>query len=480
MKQKPAFLLNVVTPPGSFDINVSPDKREIILSTEDLILDELRRVLNALYESSRHTFFVNQPPDNSQKLLGFRINSDKLSRNREAFSQSSVVEVDVEDQSNDREAEVRPSQQSQSADDLRTPISQESLSRSITSTTQENRYSSDRSLSVRDSRKRLREDSSKSESETETPHVPTRSRDYTKAAACDSLAETIVTPVDAQNERAASPHGIEDLAGNSCQRRRESGPVWSSGVSRDKTRLGVSGIFKERMSFIQSEKSNSTPRSAPLLEESTGEQFEDNAITVGSHVKSVREYDLDSVTSVRRMRADQPASGAEQPPSRGNAQKGAQEVISLDAESEPEVEKSEPKIIFSALADDSIINEKKRSKLVVNFSLDNIKHGIQFLQNAKAGGSTSFFSQSNATGDAKPVSISPSDVDIDNEKGVKVLSKQVIKTCSKLNLSNCRDRAVFLEFQRNEDFRTIQFRIYNRRASRRFVYIGSACVRRKI
>lgn len=32
MKQKPAFILDLRLPPGSFDVNVTPDKREIFMT----------------------------------------------------------------------------------------------------------------------------------------------------------------------------------------------------------------------------------------------------------------------------------------------------------------------------------------------------------------------------------------------------------------------------------------------------------------
>lgn len=32
MKQKPAFILDLKLPPGSFDVNVTPDKREIFMT----------------------------------------------------------------------------------------------------------------------------------------------------------------------------------------------------------------------------------------------------------------------------------------------------------------------------------------------------------------------------------------------------------------------------------------------------------------
>lgn len=31
MNQKPAFVVNIIVPPGSYDVNITPDKREILL-----------------------------------------------------------------------------------------------------------------------------------------------------------------------------------------------------------------------------------------------------------------------------------------------------------------------------------------------------------------------------------------------------------------------------------------------------------------
>lgn len=38
MSQKPAFILNIEAPPGTFDINLSPDKREVLFSKQKNIL----------------------------------------------------------------------------------------------------------------------------------------------------------------------------------------------------------------------------------------------------------------------------------------------------------------------------------------------------------------------------------------------------------------------------------------------------------
>jgi DNA mismatch repair ATPase MutL len=45
MSQKPAFVINILVPPGSFDVNISPDKREILLTN---YRDLLGRSVSAL------------------------------------------------------------------------------------------------------------------------------------------------------------------------------------------------------------------------------------------------------------------------------------------------------------------------------------------------------------------------------------------------------------------------------------------------
>jgi len=58
MGHKPAFILNLQLRSGSFDVNVSPDKRDIFLVAETGIFDALRSGLNELWGPSRHTFTV--------------------------------------------------------------------------------------------------------------------------------------------------------------------------------------------------------------------------------------------------------------------------------------------------------------------------------------------------------------------------------------------------------------------------------------
>ncbi|CAM9152807.1 unnamed protein product [Pylaiella littoralis] len=70
MKQKPAFILDLRLPPGTFDVNVTPDKREIFMTGEAKVLDCLKTALHRLWESSRYTIPVNQGQLVQARLTG--------------------------------------------------------------------------------------------------------------------------------------------------------------------------------------------------------------------------------------------------------------------------------------------------------------------------------------------------------------------------------------------------------------------------
>ncbi|KAG5176090.1 hypothetical protein JKP88DRAFT_259047 [Tribonema minus] len=60
MKNKPAAIVNVQLPPGDFDVNVTPDKREVFVTGEAALLEALKAALHELWSPSRYTFAVNQ------------------------------------------------------------------------------------------------------------------------------------------------------------------------------------------------------------------------------------------------------------------------------------------------------------------------------------------------------------------------------------------------------------------------------------
>lgn len=58
MKQRPAFFVELTMPVGTFDINMTPNKREILFSNEKLILERLQSALTKIWEPSRGSFRV--------------------------------------------------------------------------------------------------------------------------------------------------------------------------------------------------------------------------------------------------------------------------------------------------------------------------------------------------------------------------------------------------------------------------------------
>lgn len=58
MGHKPAAILNFALPHGTFDVNVSPDKREVLIIAEGALLDAFKAGLHAIWEPSRRTFTV--------------------------------------------------------------------------------------------------------------------------------------------------------------------------------------------------------------------------------------------------------------------------------------------------------------------------------------------------------------------------------------------------------------------------------------
>lgn len=61
MKQKPAFIIDLRVSKGNVDVNVTPDKREIILKNDMIVLEKLKNIVDELYSPSRNCFLVNHP-----------------------------------------------------------------------------------------------------------------------------------------------------------------------------------------------------------------------------------------------------------------------------------------------------------------------------------------------------------------------------------------------------------------------------------
>jgi DNA mismatch repair ATPase MutL len=61
MKQKPAFIMDCNISKGFLDVNVTPDKREIIIRNESVLLDKLKVSIDDLYSPVKNTFVKSHP-----------------------------------------------------------------------------------------------------------------------------------------------------------------------------------------------------------------------------------------------------------------------------------------------------------------------------------------------------------------------------------------------------------------------------------
>jgi DNA mismatch repair ATPase MutL len=68
MKHKPAFILDIRLPAGYVDVNLTPDKREVLIVNEKIILEMLKNSVDVLFAPSRYTLPV-QSENLTQTLL---------------------------------------------------------------------------------------------------------------------------------------------------------------------------------------------------------------------------------------------------------------------------------------------------------------------------------------------------------------------------------------------------------------------------
>ena len=75
MKHKPAYILNLTLPPGSFDVNVTPDKRQVLLTNEAHILEPLEEAIKKFWETSQYTYKVRDIGSHFQARLAKAANA---------------------------------------------------------------------------------------------------------------------------------------------------------------------------------------------------------------------------------------------------------------------------------------------------------------------------------------------------------------------------------------------------------------------
>ena len=93
MNQKPAYMLNLEVPVNLCDINLSPNKREVIISVESLVIDALRNELDQLYAPSRSTFASSQGGLASSQEI-FSYSQRTLCQTGKTIPEKEVIQID--------------------------------------------------------------------------------------------------------------------------------------------------------------------------------------------------------------------------------------------------------------------------------------------------------------------------------------------------------------------------------------------------
>lgn len=114
MKQKPAFVLNVLVPSGMFDINMTPDKREVLIVQEQLVIEKLKAFVDVLYAPVRNTMQLNQGiAEAAGGLFAVKRTSNDSAVDRVSITPDDSPEMDEKDTSVDvdehfRHVDLRP------------------------------------------------------------------------------------------------------------------------------------------------------------------------------------------------------------------------------------------------------------------------------------------------------------------------------------------------------------------------------------
>ncbi len=90
MKNKPAFIIDLKVSAGNFDVNLAPDKREVVIRHEFVIIDKLKEVVDQLYSPSRHTFSIGKPVPISSFLVS-AVDKDESFKNATNHSDGPFV-----------------------------------------------------------------------------------------------------------------------------------------------------------------------------------------------------------------------------------------------------------------------------------------------------------------------------------------------------------------------------------------------------
>jgi DNA mismatch repair ATPase MutL len=113
MQHKPAFILDLLLPEGSFDVNLSPDKREVFIQKEAAVMEHVKAALNQLWEPSKYTFQTRRVDDmlrvrvaQTKSAALPQVSSQDVEAQEEAQEEAQLVEArQVEEQHENLELE---------------------------------------------------------------------------------------------------------------------------------------------------------------------------------------------------------------------------------------------------------------------------------------------------------------------------------------------------------------------------------------
>lgn len=105
MSSKPAFILNIIISTDLVDINLTPDKREVVLIHGALIMEELRNHLEVLFSPSKYTFQVSQYSGNDNVNHSLKMKDNNTNQFNRTVS-SGDIEVHEKDTKDHAETDL--------------------------------------------------------------------------------------------------------------------------------------------------------------------------------------------------------------------------------------------------------------------------------------------------------------------------------------------------------------------------------------
>ena len=94
VKQKPTYVINLKVPGKWIDVNVTPDKREVFILGEDLLIENFCTYLKTLWEPFQSTYKVEQAAFNNFKPTN-RVDDFLKTMKKDVDSEKNMIEDDI-------------------------------------------------------------------------------------------------------------------------------------------------------------------------------------------------------------------------------------------------------------------------------------------------------------------------------------------------------------------------------------------------